>query len=173
MHNARRTALSVLESVWLMPLSIFIFCQFGIEVLCIHEKCALDHAAGDEVPRQFVVMVQSEAGLAEVEAVLLRQLGNHLAQSPGRSLRLRAASGKDGNWDYAVVSDDGRSQVISARYFDNYSISETYRATGEEVWPLTSKITSVGYLFSVLPFAWMAALGIRKLAQWQLRKAIP
>jgi hypothetical protein len=158
-----------------MPLSIFVFCQVGIEALCIHEKCALDHAAGDEVPRQFVVMVQSEAGVAEVEAVLLRQLGRHLAQSPGQSLRLRATSGKaePGDWDYAVVSDDGRSQVISARYFDNSSISETYQVSGEVVRPLTSKITHVGYAFSVLPFAWIVALGIRKFAQWQLRKAAP
>ena len=160
-----------------MPFSIVALYSLGMAVLCAKEKCSRDFSAGDAVPSLFHVMVQAEVvqGVREVEAVPLQDLGGHLAERPGVSLRLHEKSGtsKYGDWDWTVVTDDGNSQVVSAHHLDASRIDETYEVSGEEVRPLTSKITSAGHGFTALLCGWIVALGIKKIAQWRLRKTVP
>ena len=72
---------------------------------------------------------------------------------------------------YRVVQDLGAEQVIEVQdQNDDRTIWGTYRASGTDVKPLTSRMVYFGYMFSAFPFAVGAALALYGIGRFLRRR---
>ena len=172
---------TILGSVWFFPVSCTTGSFVGNQIVAAAD--ARDVGKGDKVHRLFRVVAEPGEKGASFRVLHWDEIQPYLAQGGARpaptplSFRMSAASGSmhesGSKFEYRVLEDSGSEQLIELveAYDDgDNTIWSRYRATGNSIAPVSSRMFYFGYMFSAMFYAFIGALVLHVIGRLLRRR---
>lgn len=172
---------TILGSVWFFPVSCTTGAFVGNQIVAAAD--ARDVSKGDRVHSLFKVVAEPGENGASFRVLHWNEIQPYLAQAGTRpapaalSFRMSAASGamheRDSKFEYRVLEDSGSEQLIELveAYDDgDNTIWSRYRATGNAIAPVSSRMFYFGYMFSAMVYAFIGALALHGIGRLLRRR---
>ena len=146
----------ILGSVWFFPVSCTGSFFAGLRVVAYLDQ--RDVSRGDEVHSIFTMVAEPGPNKQPFRAVRLHELQQRRDEGEVHFLMSQPSGRIDVNaytsLSYRVVRNLGSEQVIEVEdKTDDRTLWSTYRATSNDVTPLSSRMVYFGYMFTAFPFA--------------------